>query len=226
MSDDDSPWMDDEPYAAHDGAAAPPSLISQQEWDKLSTRFSDAGYRDGITQGKNERLQAGFDQGFVLAAPYARELGSLRGTAASLLALLTVPSATAKKHSAALVDAALASAGGPPAADRIVAELRDIVTVLGRLDAVKVMPVDEEAEAHAREHADEGISEVLRERRETRAVEDMMSGLGGGGGGAEDEARGKGGETAGEAQVAECRRRLGEVLRVFGLDGALPPTRS
>lgn len=101
------------------------------------------------------------------------------------------------------------------------------MTVLGRLDAVKVMPVDEEAEAHAREHADEGISEVLRERREMRAVEDMMSGLGGeGGGGGGDEARTKGGETAGEAQVAECRRRLGEVLRAFGLEGALPPTRS
>ncbi|GAA5889528.1 hypothetical protein JCM8208_001051 [Rhodotorula glutinis] len=223
MSDDDSPWMDDEPYTAHEGAAAPPSLISQQEWDKLSTRFSDAGYRDGITQGKNERLQAGFDQGFALAAPYARELGALRGMAASLLALLTVPSANAKKHAGPLLDAALAAAGGPLDADRIVAELRDVVSALGRLDAVKVMPVDEEAEAHAREHADEGISEVLRERREMRAVEDMMSGLGGGEGG---EARKESGETTGEAQVAECRRRLGEVLKVFGLEGALPPTRS
>ncbi|GAA5923595.1 hypothetical protein JCM3775_000442 [Rhodotorula graminis] len=223
MSDDGSPWMDDEPYAAHDGAAAPPSLISQQEWDKLSTRFSDAGYRDGITQGKNERLQAGFDQGFALAAPYARELGALRGMAATLLALLTVPTANAKKHAGPLLDAALASAGGPPAADRIVAELRDVVSALARLDAVKVMPVDEEAEAHAREHADEGISEVLRERREMRAVEDMMSGLGGGEGGA---MRKEGGETTGEAQVAECRRRLGDVLKAFGLEGALPPTRS
>lgn len=174
-----------------------------------------AGYRDGITQGKNERLQAGFDQGFALAAPHAREVGALRGIAASLLALLTVPSANAKKHAGALVGSALAAAGGPPAAERIVAELREIVSALGKLDAVKVLPVDEEAVQHAREHADEGISEVLRERREMRELDELMGGLG------SDKKDGQ--ETSGEAKVAECRRRLGDVLRVFGLEGALPP---
>ncbi|BGP39086.1 hypothetical protein JCM10450v2_003038 [Rhodotorula kratochvilovae] len=219
FSDDDSPWLDDEP---HHASGAPSSTahsgqISQQEWEKLSTRYSDAGYRDGITAGKNERLQAGFDEGFALAAPYARELGALRGIAASLLALLTVPSANATKHAGALVDASLAAAGGAPAKEQAVAELREIVNALARLDAVMVLPVDEEAEQHAREHADEGISEVMRERREMREMEALMGGLGG----KKDD-----GATTGEAQVAECRRRLGEVLRVFGLEAVLPPNRS
>lgn len=46
---DESPWMSDEDEMAVDGAGAPSqpsqlssqSAVSQQEWDKLSLRFSD-----------------------------------------------------------------------------------------------------------------------------------------------------------------------------------------
>ncbi|GAA5994096.1 Yae1p [Rhodotorula paludigena] len=216
MLDDDSVWHDDEPSGS---SAAPAPLapldassgqISQQEWDKLSSRYSDAGYRDGITAGKNARLQAGFDQGFALAAPYARELGTLRGIAATLLSLLTVPSANATRHAGALL-----SAVSPETKERAVAELRELVTALGHLDAVKVLPVDEEAEQHAREHEDEGISEVMRERREMREMEALMSGLGGSSVAEKD-------VQSGQRAAAECRRWLEDVLRVFGLEGALP----
>jgi hypothetical protein len=91
--------------------------------------------------------------------------------------------------------------------------LREVVNALGRLDAVKVLPVDEEAEQHAREHKDEGISEVMRQRKEMREMEALMGGLGG------DKSEKSGG-------VEECRSRLLEVLKVVGLEDVMVPRRS
>lgn len=168
-------------------------------------------------------MQAGFDQGFELAAPYARQVGALRGIAASLLSLLTVPTANATKNAGHILQAAFPPSDESSASkrDAVVAELRELVTALGRLDANKVLPPDEEAEAHAREHEDEGISEVLRERREMREMETLMSGLGGDGDGA-----GTKKELSGAEAVAECQRRLAQVLAVFGLESVLSPDRS
>jgi len=57
MSDDDSPWMDDEPHGSLAAPSAPTGLISQQEWDKLSTRFSDVRVpplqRPGLCRAKS-----------------------------------------------------------------------------------------------------------------------------------------------------------------------------
>ncbi|GAA6004931.1 hypothetical protein JCM10207_008455 [Rhodosporidiobolus poonsookiae] len=212
MDHDDSPWMSDDDMDTHTDHRTPstaPEQISQQEWTKIEGRYSDAGYRDGITAGKNARLQAGFDQGFTLASPYAREVGGLRGLAASLLALLTTTGGSAKYAGPLL---ASLDARGPTTKDEVVAELRDIVNALGKLDAVKVLPVDEEAVQHAKEHEDEGVSEVMRQRKEMREMEELMGGLGG-----SNEARGSG--------VDECRRRLGEVLKVVGLEDAMVPAR-
>jgi len=48
--------------------------------------FTDAGYREGITAGKERTLQAGFDSGFAsVGAPIGRELGILRGITSALL---------------------------------------------------------------------------------------------------------------------------------------------
>ena len=45
-----------------------------------------AGYREGITAGKEGALQEGFDAGFAqTGAPLGRELGLLRGLASALL---------------------------------------------------------------------------------------------------------------------------------------------
>ncbi|GAA5822092.1 hypothetical protein JCM11251_004854 [Rhodosporidiobolus azoricus] len=212
MDHDDSPWMSDD---EHDPATpvndASSAQLSQQEWDKLSSRYSDAGYRDGITAGKNARLQAGFDQGFALASPYAREVGGLRGIAASLLALLTTTGASAK-YAGPVV--AVLEQQGPQAKEQAVSELREVVNALGRLDAVRVLPVDEEAEAHAKEHEEEGISEVMRQRKEMREMEALMGGLGG----AAEQTNGG---------VEECRRRLFNILKAVGLeDVMIPPRRS
>ena len=53
----------------------------KQRLDKLQ-----AGYREGITAGKEGALQEGFDAGFAqTGAPLGRELGLLRGLASALL---------------------------------------------------------------------------------------------------------------------------------------------
>ncbi|GAA6004592.1 hypothetical protein JCM11491_002161 [Sporobolomyces phaffii] len=208
----DSAMVDDDPWLEDDSAAPSTSRqISGQEWDKLSSRYSDAGYRDGITAGKNANLQAGFDQGFALAAPYARELGALRGIAASVLALLTT--ASGAKHSGTVL-AALDDASSPATTtkDALVAELRDVVNALGKLDATRVLPVDAEAEEHAKSHEDEGVSQQMRDRKEMREMEELLSGVGG--------------RPAPPSGVDECRARLARVLAVFGMEDVLPPPRS
>lgn len=141
-----------------------------------------------------------------------------------MLSLLTVPTANASKNASHILQAAFppSDESSPTKRDAVIAELRELVTALGQLDANKVLPPDEEAEAHAREHEDEGISEVLRERREMREMEALMSGLGGDGA---DGAGAKKKLTGAEA-VAECQRRLAQVLAVFGLESVLSPERS
>jgi hypothetical protein len=57
-------------------------------------RCGQAGYRDGISAGKEAALQEGFDAGFTdTGAPRGRELGILRGLAAALLHLSSRPAA-------------------------------------------------------------------------------------------------------------------------------------
>ena len=94
---DESPW-DDSPSGGTHAAEA--------EWTRLSTGFqnvsppltlppfsapilkneSQAGYREGITAGKESALQEGFDTGFAqTGGPLGRELGLLRGVANTLL---------------------------------------------------------------------------------------------------------------------------------------------
>ncbi|KAJ7058045.1 hypothetical protein C8F01DRAFT_1149291 [Mycena amicta] len=51
----DSPWNDD----------ATPESSSHIEWSKISSEFTNAGYREGITAGKESALQEGFDAGFA-----------------------------------------------------------------------------------------------------------------------------------------------------------------
>jgi hypothetical protein len=85
---------------------------AEAEWTRLSTGFqnvsstslnpspffslhkttnhlldkSQAGYREGITTGKEGSLQEGFDTGFAqTGGPLGRELGLLRGVASALL---------------------------------------------------------------------------------------------------------------------------------------------
>ncbi|KAI0288094.1 hypothetical protein BC826DRAFT_1040622 [Russula brevipes] len=118
QSIEESPW-DDTPSAAPTHAEA--------EWTRLSSGFQNAGYRDGITAGKEGALQEGFDAGFAQAgAPRGRELGLLRGLASALLLHLAPPARETASTSAA----------------------RDIVDALAavRFDDIAPPPPPEEAE--------------------------------------------------------------------------------
>ncbi|KAH9942909.1 hypothetical protein B0H21DRAFT_793094 [Amylocystis lapponica] len=151
MEDDDI-WHDD------------PRSLQDSEWAKLSSDFSNAGYREGITAGKESALQQGFDEGFAeVGAPLGRELGILRGISAALLSFLTLPGTSASKQ-------------------EILDEARDIASQLGRVRFSDIAPPDLEAERHAHEHLDvddDGVdpepSEDMRERRQMEKLEDMIT---------------------------------------------------
>lgn len=55
-------------------------VLAQREWDKLQSVHGNAGYREGISDARDDAaLQAGFDKGYAEAARYGLEWGRLRG---------------------------------------------------------------------------------------------------------------------------------------------------
>ena len=96
-------------------------------------------------------------------------------------------------------------------------ELRDLVNLLGKLDANRILPIDREAEEHAKSHQDEGISQLMQDKRDMRDMEDRLSRIGGGGQASLSLA------SPSRGGVAECREKLGRVLTVFGMEEILPP---
>jgi hypothetical protein len=175
-SHEDSPWTETESSAGH-------AYASDSQWAKMSDDFtnvtctssamlfrhscrSQAGYREGITAGKEAAAQEGFDAGFALVgAPLGHEIGLLRGTAAALLAFLSASPA----HSAS--------------------NLQEAQSISAGLSAVRfsdIEPRDLEAEAHAREHlaatgtADEDMEIVdgpLKDKADAEMLEDMLGAL-------------------------------------------------
>ncbi|EMD39996.1 hypothetical protein CERSUDRAFT_112239 [Gelatoporia subvermispora B] len=145
--------------------------LQDSEWSKLSSDFTNAGYREGITAGKESALQEGFDDGFAtVGAPLGRELGLLRGMASALLSFLSRPANSEKQIA--------------------LEEARDIVAQLGDVRFSDIVPPDLEAERHAREHleaereadddADLEMNEELKEKRAVETLEDMMKRMGAG----------------------------------------------
>ncbi|CAE6472378.1 unnamed protein product [Rhizoctonia solani] len=104
--------------------------IADREWNKLSTDFMTAGYREGITEGKESALQEGFDDGFAsTGAPLGRQVGTLRGQANALLALCTRQQLS-----------------------NLEAEVREIVQGLSRVRLSALAPPDMQAIEHAKQH--------------------------------------------------------------------------
>ncbi|KAF9646929.1 hypothetical protein BDM02DRAFT_3117884 [Thelephora ganbajun] len=166
--DDDSPW-DADPNPSH---------THQSEWSKITSDFTNAGYREGITAGKESALQTGFDAGYTqVGVPLGREIGLLRGAALALMTFIDSPQLLQ-----------------PP---EVLAEAqREIQSISAQLSDIRfsdIVPRDLEAEAHAREHLadDEGDlpvngldengfvqNEEVTERRKMEQLEDMMSSFG------------------------------------------------
>jgi hypothetical protein len=111
--------------------------------------LSQVGYREGITAGKEQALQGGFDDGFAtIGAPLGREVGILRGIVHVLLA---------RRENRVIDDT-------PSTQSVLYSELRALSR---RLDAIRLKdlaPKDVQAEQHALEHMDverEGQDDIL-----------------------------------------------------------------
>ncbi|RPD62472.1 hypothetical protein L226DRAFT_610974 [Lentinus tigrinus ALCF2SS1-7] len=166
--------MDDEAFWSSD-----PNVLRDTEWDKISSEFTNAGYREGITAGKEGALQEGFDDGFAtVGAPIGRELGILRGLCSALLAFLS-PADPSQSTS----DAALAN------------EVREIAAALVNVRFSDIAPPDLEAIAHAREHLEPSnamtqdedaadltdpakLNEEIKDKRDMENLEDLMAQVG------------------------------------------------
>ncbi|VDB95749.1 unnamed protein product [Peniophora sp. CBMAI 1063] len=154
--------------SAHDGPSDSPwdenpSDVRDAEWTKISSDFTNAGYREGITSGKEDALQEGFDAGYAhVGLPLGRSLGLLRGRASALAAFL--------------------STHPDPDASKCATEAQDIATALSQIRFADIAPRDEEAEAHALEHLamtgeDLDENEEIRDRRAMEQLEDLMGGV-------------------------------------------------
>ncbi len=175
---DDSPW-DDAPSSSTTPAHA------EAEWTRLSSAFQNvrppsplspvttrthrhqpqAGYRDGITAGKDGALQQGFDAGFAQAgAPRGRELGILRGLASALLLHLSRAQAQAQTQAQSQTAIeeeqeqakAKVKANAATAAMPAVREIVDALAAVRFADIAPAPPPDEAEHTHG---ADEGKCE-------------------------------------------------------------------
>ncbi|KAF8816915.1 hypothetical protein BYT27DRAFT_7229175 [Phlegmacium glaucopus] len=132
------------------------------EWSRISSEFTNVGYREGITAGKESALQEGFDAGFAdIGAPIGRELGILRGISSAILVLLR--------------------STGVQDQESIQTEAQEISSQLSKIRFSDIMPRDLEAEEHARQHLEEGIEvdvhEKIAAKRDIEAIEDMLTNL-------------------------------------------------
>ncbi|WRT64802.1 uncharacterized protein IL334_001737 [Kwoniella shivajii] len=154
--EDDEDWLE---RPSQGGASDP---LVNQEFTRLSNKFSDAGYREGITDGKLVTLQQGFDEGFASSVPLSRRVGILRGQAAALLAISTSTSSTASTSHAS---------------NDFVESIRDIIRQLGVLKSDEVLPVDQERIDHEKEEHPDG-EEFELDQNDKRDMEGLEKSLG------------------------------------------------
>ncbi|TFK36512.1 hypothetical protein BDQ12DRAFT_686541 [Crucibulum laeve] len=149
----DSPWDENPDY----------NTSREAEWTRMSTDFTNVGYREGITAGKESALQEGFDSGFAnVGAPIGRDLGILRGMCSAIVTSLT------------------SSTGGET--ESMAIEARDIAAKLSDIRFSDISPRDLEAEEHARQHLEDDehgmdVNEEIAEKREVEGLEDMLAKL-------------------------------------------------
>lgn len=129
----------------------------ENDWTKISTEFTNVGYREGITAGKESALQEGFNSGFALVgAPIGHELGLLRGISSGLVSYLT-------------------SLARP---QEQLEEARDIASKLADVRLSDLAPRDLEAEEHAKQHLeDDDNSLEPTDTSRMEQLEDMLANL-------------------------------------------------
>ena len=194
MDIDDSPWEENSNN----------KTVQDSEWSKISSDFLNAGYREGITAGKESALQAGFDEGFAeTGAPIGRTIGLMRGNVSSLVSFLCSGRALPQ--------------GDEGERRKLLDEARAISAALGNVRFSDIAPPDLEAERHAREHLEESVddvvtSEELQGKRDIEGLEDLMSRMGAG--------ASSGGQNEGRPtmeDVIKLEARLDALTRELGL---------
>ncbi|CAK9782735.1 hypothetical protein CC85DRAFT_302400 [Cutaneotrichosporon oleaginosum] len=157
----DTDWDDDFAAAPQQGGAADP--LVDTEYARLQQRYTDAGYREGIGEGKLSTLQAGFDEGFAASVPPARRIGQLRGRANALLAIALSPSPSPSS----------------PLSEAELDALRALVSDLAAVRRDDVLPPDAERIAHEAEHGEDEPFEYDRtDARDMEGLEGALAGLG------------------------------------------------
>lgn len=169
----------------------------------LTFSYTQAGYRDGIGEGKAATAQRGFDEGFgKIGVPIGRELGLLRGVAASLLAYLTSNASSTTTASISEYER-----------NSITSETRNVIRALGRIRLSDLAPRDLEAEEHARAHGEEiELPQELKDKRDMESLEDSLGAMGG-----DAHARRGGGQEDLKAEVQACRITLKSLLERAGM---------
>lgn len=166
-----------------------------------------AGYREGISAGRLSTMQNGFDQGYAVGAPLGRQVGELRGVAASLLAYLTSSTSTGK--SGAATTSSSQNIVDDTARKEVIEKTRDLIRRLGKLRLKDLAPRDHEAEQHAIDHGEEiQVPQDLQDKRDMETLEDSMNGLG---------ASATKQQASGLEELQSCRAELRELLNAVGL---------
>ncbi|KAJ9128096.1 hypothetical protein QFC24_000387 [Naganishia onofrii] len=154
--------MDDADWDTHTGTTTATATTTSNDiphshthWERLTTTYADAGYREGITPGKLSTLQRGFDEAFAASVVPSRRLGQVQTQDQNQNDLL--PASTAPTN-----------AKQPPT---LLFHAKETRRHLSRIPRDHVLPVDEEALAHAAaEHPDEQPLEQQRRRQHQQQV--------------------------------------------------------
>jgi len=191
----DEDWLDPPNPLIPAGSHADP--ISAQNWERITTKYADVGYREGISEGKLSSLQEGFDGSFRTSVPLVRRLGRLRGMVGGLLGY---------------------TLGLGEGKEQMIKMIRELNSDLGRLKMGDVLPVDQEAMDHAKEHLGDDNEDLPREGKEMDELMSAFDGakveVAGGPAGGEGSVQGR----MREQQLLETMEaRLEELMRLAGL---------
>ncbi|KAG0171810.1 hypothetical protein DFQ28_007501 [Apophysomyces sp. BC1034] len=80
MSDDD-----DNVWASSDEETTYDRDIAEREWNRLHQNHGNEGYKEGIIEGKEVKMQGGFDRGYEEGLKIGKAMGKLRGIVSSYL---------------------------------------------------------------------------------------------------------------------------------------------
>ncbi|KAI8097334.1 uncharacterized protein BX664DRAFT_326151 [Halteromyces radiatus] len=76
---------DNDIWASSDDENNYDRIIAEKDWERLQENHGNDGYKEGIIEGKEVRMQHGFDKGYIEGLAIGKELGILRGKLSTYL---------------------------------------------------------------------------------------------------------------------------------------------